>query len=128
MDSKKAYCLIPLKIVLIPQFFKQLFIGNHLASGLKRIHDDSASVFPESVYTSVDSENNRWRSLYNSEFIPLGWVDKRGLISPGGQSTGNSRPMAATKRGHGNITISADSMVSCSLSSCIIFIKYYTPL
>ena len=87
-----------------------LLSGNHLASGLKRIHDDSASVFPESVYTSVDSENNRWRSLYDSEFIPLGWVDKRGIISAG-QSANNMRPMAATKR-NGN---SAESMVSVTV-------------
>ena len=45
--------------------------GNILASEIKVIHDDSQSVFPESVYSNVISRRNRWKSMYSSNYYPL---------------------------------------------------------
>ena len=43
-----------------------LFVG-----AIKQIHDSSASVFPESEYSTPSAVENRWRSIIHSDFVPI---------------------------------------------------------
>lgn len=46
--------------------------GGYIASELKKIHDDSMSVFPESVYSVEGARRQtRWKSTMHSDFIPI---------------------------------------------------------
>ena len=48
-----------------------LYPGNYVAHKLKAMHDDSKSVFPESVYSTETQADNRWKSMTKADFIPL---------------------------------------------------------
>ena len=48
-----------------------LYPGNYVAHKLKAMHDDSKSVFPESVYSTKTQANNRWKSMTKTDYIPL---------------------------------------------------------
>ena len=48
-----------------------LYPGNYVAHKLKAMHDDSKSVFPESVYSTKTQANNRWTSMTKADYIPF---------------------------------------------------------
>ena len=46
--------------------------GGFIAAELKKIHDDSMSIFPESVYSMEGGRRRaRWKSTMHSDFIPI---------------------------------------------------------
>ena len=51
--------------------------GNYIAHRIKLIHDDSQSIFPESVYSSQTQLKNRWKSLMHSDYVPMEELRRR---------------------------------------------------
>ena len=44
--------------------------GNFLAANIKAIQDDSASVFPESFYSTGSTRKQKWLSTYEKDYFP----------------------------------------------------------
>ena len=45
--------------------------GGHVASEIRKIHDDSSSVFADSVYSTPSGRLKRWTSLMHWDYLPL---------------------------------------------------------
>ena len=56
-----------------------MYPGNYVAHKLKEIHDDSRSVFPESVYSTASQVQNRWKSLTRTDYLPIEELQERAL-------------------------------------------------
>ena len=44
--------------------------GNLYAANIKAIQDDSASVFPESLYSTTTTRKQKWLSTYEKDYFP----------------------------------------------------------
>ena len=56
-----------------------MYPGNFFAHKLKEIHDDSRSVFPESVYSTASQARNRWTSLTKIDYLPMEQLREKAL-------------------------------------------------
>ena len=45
--------------------------GNYIAGNLRKIYDDSGSIFPESTYSGEGSRQERWKSVVKSDFTSI---------------------------------------------------------
>ena len=57
--------------------------GGFIASELKKIHDDSVSVFPESVYNGEGRRQARWATTMKTDYIPIAIMREQAEIRKG---------------------------------------------
>jgi len=50
--------------------------GNTLGAGVRAIHEDTKSIFGQSVYSSDKAKARRWKSTYKGDFSPLAELRK----------------------------------------------------